>query len=152
MNIKGMTVFTLLFGLSCHVTASNDDIVGKWRSIDDKTGFSKAIIEIKQDSNGLYSGTIIDVTPRPDYEPKRYCDKCKGEEKGKPIIGLKILKNLQRDTTKQNEYHNGLILDPLSGNQYKSTLRLNSTGSRLSLRGFVGVEALGRNQTWLRHD
>ena len=128
------------------------DITGKWRNIDDKTGFSKAIIEITKDSNGDYFGTIIDVMPRPGYTPKVYCDKCKGPEKGKPILGLEILKNMKRSSKNANEFTSGTILDPLSGNQYRSTLRLHATGSRLSIRGFVGIEALGRSQTWLRHE
>ena len=36
-----------------------DDIAGTWRSIDDKTGFSKALIEIKKSDNGVYQGKII---------------------------------------------------------------------------------------------
>ena len=151
MTIKAIFSILILSSVT-HAFAESKDIVGKWRNIDDKTGFSKAIIEINKDDQGVYHGTIIDVIPRPGYNPKKYCDKCKGEEKGKPIIGLKIVKDMKRDPKNANQYANGTILDPLSGHQYKSTIRLNSAGSRLSIRGFVGVEALGRSQTWLRQD
>ena len=145
-------ILIIAASLSSSYSFSNSDIVGQWRSIDDKTGFSKAIIEITQDAKGEYNGKIIDLTPRPGYTPKAHCDRCKGNEKNKPIVGLQILKNMKRSTKNTLEFNEGTILDPLSGTQYRTTLRLNASGSRLSIRGFVGVEALGRSQTWLRHN
>ena len=47
------------------------DLTGTWRSIDDKSGFSKAIIAISKDSNGVYQGKIVKLIPRPGYNPKR---------------------------------------------------------------------------------
>ena len=144
--------FILTVGLSSTYLSANDDIVGKWRNIDDKTGFSKAVIEITKDANDTYFGKIIEVTPRPGYTPKAYCDKCKGADQGKPIIGLQIIKHMKRSTQNPLEFSQGTILDPLTGSHYKSTMRLNTTGTRLAIRGFVGIEALGRSQTWLRQN
>ena len=64
----------LLSGLSSLVFAQ--DISGIWQNIDDKTGSSKALIEIRKDSNGAYIGKIIKVTPRPGYTPKETCVNC----------------------------------------------------------------------------
>lgn len=136
---------------SCHLFASQD-ITGKWRNIDDKTGFSKAIIEIKKDDSGHYAGKIIEVIPRPGYIPQTICTKCKGADKNKAILGMQILQNMKQSEKNPLEFSGGTILDPLSGNNYKTTARLNATGSRLTIRGFVGVEILGRNQTWLREN
>lgn len=144
-----VTIFSLY---TAQVVFANNDLVGKWKNIDDKTGFSKAIIEISKSDSGIYTGKIIEVTPRPGYTPQERCTKCLGENKNKPIIGLQILNDIKRSPNKTNEFGSGTILDPLNGNKYKTTLRLNSTGNRLSLRGFVGVEALGRSQTWIRSD
>ncbi len=46
----------------------------------------------------------------------------------------------------------GRVIDPLSGKLYDAKMKLNATGKRLSLRAYIGVSALGRNQTWLRID
>lgn len=146
------TLLIVATGICSSYSFANNDIVGQWRNIDDKTGFSKGIVEISQNSDGTYSGKVIDITPRPGYTPKTVCDKCKGANKDKPIIGLQILKNAKRSPTNNAVFINGTLLDPLSGNEYKSTLRLNPTGSRLAIRGFVGVEALGRSQTWIRQE
>jgi uncharacterized protein (DUF2147 family) len=147
---------TLLLGslamASAHLFAANDDITGKWRSIDDKTGFSKGIVEISKDANGIYSGKIIEIIPRPGYTPKATCDKCTGELKDKPILGLQILKDMVRSEKNDREFAGGTILDPLNGKFYKSKLKLNSAGTRIAMRGYVGVEVLGRSQTWIRQE
>lgn len=46
-------------------------------------------------------------------------------------------------------WKNGTVYDPESGNTYKATIKLKSDGN-LTLRGYIGVPALGRNSTWTR--
>ena len=53
-----------------------EDIAGTWKNIDDKTGSSKAIIEIRQETNGTYTAKIVKVTPRPGYTAKETCVNC----------------------------------------------------------------------------
>lgn len=134
-----------------NIFASNDELSGLWRSIDDKTGFSKGIVEVTKDSNGNYNGKVVEILARPGYTPKTHCTKCTGEAKNEPIVGLKVLSNMKPDPKKPGEYFGGMILDPLTGKSYKSRIKLNSTGNRLTMRGFVGVEVIGRSQTWIRH-
>jgi len=45
-------------------------------------------------------------------------------------------------------YEGGSILDPKNGKTYK--LKGELAGNKLNLRGYIGVSALGRNQTWIR--
>lgn len=150
MNIKNLlVVFPVL--ASSSIFANSPDIVGTWRSIDDKTGFSKGIVEITKDEKGIYTGRIIEIIPRPGYTPKTHCYKCPAPYTDKPILGLQVLNNIKVDPKKPGEYHNGTILDPLSGKVYKSRIKLNSTGDRLTMRGFVGVEVIGRSQHWIRN-
>lgn len=132
--------------------ANNNDLVGLWRNVDDKTGFSKGIVEIKKDNNGLYSGKVIEIIPRPDYTPKTHCYQCPAPYTNQPILGLQVLSNMKADPNKPREYQGGTILDPVSGKIYKSRIKLNSTGSRLTMRGFIGFEIIGRSQTWIRHN
>lgn len=141
----------LLVIASCLMTSGVTwaaDITGNWRNIDDKTGTSKGIIQITKEANGTYTGKVSKVTPRPGYIPKETCVNCLGEYKDKPMLGLPILKGLKQE--KENEYGGGKILDPLSGKIYSVKVKLNKDGNRLTLRGFVGISALGRSQTWYR--
>lgn len=150
MSIKKIAIFGALMTASLSVFANPSDITGKWRSIDDKTGFSKGIVEITKNSQNIYTGKIVEIIPRPDYTPKSVCDKCSGSLKNAPIVGLTVLSNMKRSESNPNEFEGGTILDPLNGKEYKSKIKLNASGTRINLRGYIGVEIVGRSQTWIR--
>ena len=76
----------LISGLSSFTYAN--DITGLWKNIDDKTGSSKAVLEIRQEPNGTYTAKIIKVTPRPGYTPRETCVDCPAPYTNKPILGL----------------------------------------------------------------
>lgn len=129
-------------------TAFAEDISGTWKNIDDKTGSSKAILDIRQESNGSYTAKIVKVTPRPGYTPKESCINCPAPYTNKPILGMDVMKGLKHNG--ETNYTGGKIIDPLSGKIYSCKAKLSSNGKRLTLRGYVGVSALGRSQTWIR--
>lgn len=128
------------------------DLTGTWRTIDDKTGFSKAIVEIKKQSDGTYNGTITHLVPRPGYVPKETCQNCPAPYTNKPIVGLTIMTGLKADPKRENSFYDARMLDPLSGNIYKGKAKVSADGRRFTFRGYVGISALGRSQTWLRED
>ncbi|WP_353142166.1 DUF2147 domain-containing protein [Acinetobacter pragensis] len=127
------------------------DLTGTWQSIDDKTGSPKAIIEIQKENNGTYTGKIVKITPRPGYTPQKTCNDCPAPYKNQPILGMEILKGLKHVDGTSN-YEKGRVIDPLAGKVYDAKVKLNATGKRLTLRAYMGVSTLGRNQTWLRLD
>lgn len=139
-----------LFGFAHTAMANSPDIVGQWRNIDDKTGFSKAIIEITKDNNGIYTGRIVKVLPRPGYTPQTHCTQCTGRLANHPIVGFPVVQNLRKSATRPNVFDGGIGIDPLNGKTYKGSVRINESGNRLTLRGYIGVEALGRSQIWIR--
>ena len=126
------------------------EIAGTWIQIDDKTGSPKALIEIEKKSNGSYSGKIIKVTPRPGYTPRATCFRCPPPYTDQPILGLEVFKGLQH--VNGNNYANGRVLDPLTGKIYGLKGRVSANGKRFILRGYVGISALGRTQTWIKSD
>lgn len=130
----------------CHAA----DITGVWRTVDDKTGFSKALIEIKKQPNGTYAGTIIKVIPRPGYTPKEFCQHCPAPYTNKPILGLTLLTGLRKDPDNSNQYLSGQLIDPLSGKIYRGKGLIKADGKLLNMRAYLGVSALGRTQTWIR--
>jgi len=117
--------------------------VGRWKTIDDKTGKPKAIVRIYEE-NGLLYGRI-EATLQPDA--KKICDKCQDQRKNQPIIGMVILRGLKPHDA---EYSGGDILDPDNGSVYRCRLRLEDRGAKLSVRGYIGFSLLGRSQTWTR--
>ena len=64
---------------------------------------------------------------------------------------MEILKGLKYVDGTGN-YEKGRVIDPLAGKVYNAKVKLNATGKRLTLRAYMGVSTLGRNQTWLRID
>lgn len=129
-------------------TAYAQDLTGIWQSIDDKTGSPKALIEITKAENGSFTGKIIKVTPRPGYTPKTMCVNCPAPYTNKPLVGLEVIHGLKH--VENNNYADGRILDPLTGKMYSLKGRLASNNKRLTLRGYVGISAIGRTQTWIR--
>lgn len=118
-------------------------IVGKWKTIDDTTGKEKSVVEIYE-NNGKYFGKIVQLINPKKANPT--CDNCPGEEKGKPIEGMIIIKNIKKDG---DSFSGGTILDPQSGKQYKCTIKTNGA-DKLDVRGYVGISLVGRTQTWLK--
>lgn len=138
-----------LLGLSqLSLAQSPDDIIGRWQAIDEKTGEPTTQIDIKKEVNGTYSGTIKVPTPRVGYEQPTHCVNCPSPYTNQPIVGLKLMTNLKYDDGLN--YKNGSIIDPFIGKVYRLSARLKPNGQRLTLRGYIGVSALGRSQTWVR--
>jgi uncharacterized protein (DUF2147 family) len=119
-------------------------VLGKWKTIDDETGKPTSVIEIFEKHNRIH-GCIVELLNSKAKNPK--CEKCDGEDKNKPIIGLVVLKGLKRD--KNGDYSDGKILDPKHGKIYKCNLSLE-TKDKLKVRGFIGINLLGRTQFWER--
>lgn len=116
-----------------------------WKTIDDKTKQAKAVVKFTEQSNGTLNASIQSVlTPGEENA----CKKCEGTYKNKSLKGLTIVRNLKN--VGGTSYEGGSILDPQSGKTYKLKGNLAAGGKKLELRGFIGVAALGRNQTWVR--
>lgn len=134
----------LLLPLLAH--AQQDPAVGLWRTIDDSTGKAKSLVRITE-ANGEYSGRIEKLFREPDQEQNPRCDKCEDSRQNQPITGMVIINGMKRDGER---YSGGRILDPASGKIYKANMTPTDGGRKLEVRGYVGVPALGRSQTWVR--
>ncbi|MCC4631744.1 MULTISPECIES: DUF2147 domain-containing protein [Xanthomonas] len=124
-----------------------DSPVGRWKTIDDETGKPKSVVQIEQAANGTLSGKVVEIL-QSNNGPNPMCDKCDGALKGKPIKGMTILWGLKADGTAV--WDGGSVLDPAKGKTYKAKITLTEGGKKLQMRGYVGIEALGRTQTWVR--
>jgi uncharacterized protein (DUF2147 family) len=122
--------------------------VGRWRTVDDKTGQPSSIVTIWEE-NGQLTATIEKVFDPYPKESNPKCTACKDELKDKPIVGMKILWGL---ILRNGSWSGGKIFDPDSGQTYNCALTLDSGGKRLKVRGFLGLSLLGRTQYWLRED
>ena len=134
-----------LLGLSLAASAadSGHSAAGRWKTIDDKTGKVKSIVEIYPTTNGSLAGKVVEVLSS-DRGPNPVCDKCDGERKNKPVKGMVILWGLKADGA--NNWAGGTILDPANGKTYKSKMELQAGGQKLDVSGCIAF--ICRAQTW----
>ena len=121
---------------------------GLWRTISDVTGKQKSLVRITE-NNGEFSGKIEKLFREPGEEPNPLCDKCEGDLKGKPALGMVILTGIKKDGA---DYGGGKILDPNDGKVYNSKLTLIEGGKKMNMRGYIGMPMLGRTQVWIREE
>lgn len=127
-------------------TFAADELDGSvWKTVDDKTNQPKALVKFKENGDGTLSGNIQKVLAP---AAKQIWTDCEGEFKNKPLVGATIVTGLKN--VADNQYANGSIVDPESGKTYKFKADLSKDGKTLSGRGYVGVSAIGRDQTWYR--
>jgi uncharacterized protein (DUF2147 family) len=134
----------ILFLASFALTANGQDIVGKWKSVDDNTGKPRSIVEITETGGKIY-GKVIRLFPQPDEDPDPVCDKCDPSDLRykKKVIGMEIITGLSKSG---KEYAGGEILDPENGKTYRSRIWLE--GKDLKVRGYWGP--FYRTQTWIK--
>lgn len=120
---------------------------GLWKTIDDETKQEKSLVRIS-DNAGVFSARVEKITDPTKQDA--VCDKCEGDDKGKPIIGLTIVRNVKANSGDNTLWDGGEIIDPNNGKVYKVRLKPIDGGKKLEVRGYIGTPLLGRTQTWLR--
>lgn len=134
----------VLFACGMAVAGEGDSPVGLWRTVDDRTGKARSVVRIYEEGGRLHGRIERGFDPK---EQDRVCDKCEDERRGKPLRHMVILRNLKAEG---GEFVDGDILDPDNGTVYRCKMRLDESGRKLVVRGFVGVSLFGRSQVWER--
>lgn len=147
--MKFWLVCLTAFFMQC-VFAATDSPIGYWKTIDDVTGKPKAIIQITETQDQSVSGRVVKIFPRPGYDQNEVCSACEGDKHNKRIVGLVILENMKQDKDTPSVWAGGQILDPKNGKVYKCTMQVVEGGKKLNVKGYIGLPAFGRSQTWIR--
>ena len=143
-NLNLLALLTLLCG---HAAAQMTPI-GTWHTIDDETKKPKGEVRISLNAAGTLSGVVEkSLMPVADEDP--LCSLCTDDRKGKPKIGMEIIRGGKKVEGK-DLWEDGKILDPSNGKNYSLRLTPIDGGKKLEVRGFIGAPLLGRTQTWIR--
>ena len=143
-HIAALAVFTLnVLPITPAGPADLKSPVGLWKTIDDNTGAARAIVRIYEQDGKLFGKIESNLTPG---APNPVCSVCKDERKNQPIEGLVIIRNMKPDGS---EYDSGDLLDPDNGSVYRCKMHVEG-GTRLVVRGYLGISLLGRTQIWQR--
>jgi uncharacterized protein (DUF2147 family) len=137
------TVVALLFSflLVANTAAAAESPVGKWNTIDDKTGKVRSDVEVYEQGGKIFAKITGLADPNDAQGKPRTCTKCTGPDKDAPVVGLVIIKGLALDG---DRYKGGTILDPEDGKVYKAEVWTED--GKLKVRGYAGV--FYRTQTW----
>ncbi|TLP81233.1 DUF2147 domain-containing protein [Maribacter sp. ACAM166] len=134
----------LLGFFCCTVSTFGQSVFGKWKTIDDRTGLPKGVIEIYK-KDGLMYGKVVEILE--DGKEGVKCTKCDGEMKDKPVEGMEIITAGEKHD--DGEWKGKRLFDPEQAMTFRFKIWLNPDNSdELKVRGYLAF--IYRTQTWLR--
>ncbi|TMM53650.1 DUF2147 domain-containing protein [Maribacter algarum] len=119
-------------------------VFGTWKTIDDRTGKPKGLIEIYE-KDGMMFGKILKVLE--EGREDVLCIKCDGDMKDKPVVGMHIIKKGEKND--DGEWKGKYLFDPEQAMTFRFKIWLNPENSdELKVRGYLAF--IYRTQTWVR--
>lgn len=127
--------------------ADAQSVTGLWKTIDDETEEAKSYVKIYKQKGKLYGK----ITKLLQEDPNQTCSECpdegKFDSKGERMIGLHIIKGLEKDDDEW-EGDDG-IMDPENGKVYDCKVWVDEDEpGKLNVRGYFGF--FYRTQNWYR--
>ncbi|MGV8942645.1 DUF2147 domain-containing protein [Thermomonas sp.] len=116
--------------------------IGKWKTLDDKTGKQMTVTEIYEAKNGTLAAKIIENLGLPAV-----CDTCSGANKGKPVVGMVTVWNMKAN--KDGSWGGGNGYKPSEDTSFKAkSMKLIDGGNKLEVTGCKAIFC--RTATWVR--
>jgi uncharacterized protein (DUF2147 family) len=136
----------VVLGVASQLAMAQATPAGLWKSIDDKSKKERSLVRINE-AGGVYSGRIEKLLD-PDAKPDAVCENCTDERRGKPVVGMPLIRNVKQNAEDKEVFDGGDITDPDNGKVYRVRLKPIDGGKKLEVRGYIGP--FYRNQVWLR--
>lgn len=141
---KPLSVLCILISLIFYNYGCGQSVFGKWKTIDDRTGNPKGVVDIYE-KNGKMYGKVVAILE--EGKKNALCTKCDGALKDEPVIGMVIIKGAEKN--QDNEWKGDHLFDPEQAMTFRYKIWLNPDNSNeLKVRGYLAF--IFRTQTWLR--
>lgn len=143
---KKRSIFLIITWLLACSPLVAQTVTGAWKTIDDRTGNPKAVVNIYEEEGRLY-GNVKEILE--DGREKELCTACDGSRKNKPIVGMRILDNLKRSGEHRWEGGKKSLFDPEQGRYFRVKIWVDpERPNELKVRGYLLF--IYRTQTWVR--
>ena len=140
-NFLSLLAWLLSVMLSAPVYAAQPvSLVGKWKAIDDRSGFTLVSVKITQTQPYTYQGHIIEAFNLPQ-QPQADLEHLKG---------FHILQNIKQDADHPDILLSAQVVDPTTKQTYQTKGRVRRQGNVMMLRSPSDNERSSREISWVR--